>query len=117
MMVSRNDPARRLSYRDRMLGLRAKLREAYNMAYRADVDWNEINAAFKVRHKEIDELRKSQRRIPMTEQEKRDEMSANFALSDAFAMQGWWRTQATYLATVMLAEEAARRAEQMEYPS
>lgn len=99
-----------LNYAERMQSLRRKLREAYNKAYRADVRWNELNDAFKERHRQINERRVASGRIPMTEQEMRDEMEANFALTDAFGEQGWWREQAQLIAQTILAEEAVHRA-------
>lgn len=111
-MVSRTDPVRRLSYRDRMLGLRVKLREAYNMAHRADVEWNALNDAHNQRHKEINDRRRQARRPLLTPSEMREMKAENHALTDAFGMQSWWRDQASFLAQMILAEQAVHQAEE-----
>jgi hypothetical protein len=87
--------------------LRLSMREAAAMADKADAEWNAINDAFKRKHEQEQARRKARRMTPKTELQMRAEKEASYPLSDAFAVQGWWRTQTMYYAAQLQAELAA----------
>jgi hypothetical protein len=96
-----------LSTRGYIEGLRSKMRAAAAEADKADRQWNELNEAFKQKHS-LEQARRRQRgQLPKSEDNMREEKAVNYALSDAFGVQGWWRTQAMYYASLIQAELAA----------
>lgn len=95
-----------LKHHANLIELRAKMRNAYRMAEAADVEWNALNDAFKLKHEREDARRAEQGAFPKSEKNKRDDKTENYELADAFALQGWWRTQAMYYAHLIQAEVA-----------
>lgn len=96
-----------MKYQASLRELRAKMRNAYRMAEAADVEWNALNDAFKLKHQREDHRRAEAGNFPKSEKNKRDDKTENYELADAFALQGWWRTQAVYYASLIAAEVAA----------
>ncbi len=94
-------------FRAYITGLQIKMQEAAAQATKFDKEWNELNDAFKVKHRQEDQRREARGEFPKTPLMKAQEKNDNLALKDAFAAQAWWRTQAMYYADLIQAEKAA----------
>lgn len=95
----------REQYRARMRSLYARLAEAQHMADKADKEWNRLNIALNARIEATRRQRlKEGRRLK--KMEVNNYKSEDIDLSDAFAVQSWWRTQAMYISSLILAEKA-----------
>lgn len=93
----------------RALILRGRMRDAQAQATAADTRWNRLNDAFKVKHGREQSIRESSGREPKSDLQMASEKTDSLALKDAFAVQAWWRAQAQYLATLLLAEVQAEQ--------
>lgn len=86
--------------------LAQRMRAAMAEADKASAEWKGWKEAFEVKFATEQKLRKKRGQVPLTALEKAAKMAENAVLSDAFADQGWWRTQAAVLAAVLQAEIA-----------
>lgn len=92
---------------DRVRILKVRMRVAQAQATAADATWNSLNDAFKVKHGREQSVRESSGREPKSDLQMSSEKTDSLALKDAFAVQAWWRAQAQYLATLLIAEVQA----------
>jgi len=96
-----------MQYQERIQQLRRRLRHAVERAEAADAKWNRLNDTLDQRIEATDASRARSRRPPLTDFAKVQLKNENLELADAFGVQSWWRTQAQYYASAILAEQAA----------
>lgn len=103
------------TYTEHLLELRNRMRYAREQAKKFDREWNELNAKFKVKHREENLRRAAMGREPKSLLNMVGDKETSQAMKDALGAQMWWRDEYHAVASAILAEKAVHDALKEEW--